>query len=125
MKEGQYKLEEESHIPEYESSSAFGSYCLNTNFESIIKCNDLCNRYGTDTISTGATAAFAINCFEQGILNESETDGLKLNWDNHSSLVALVEKIVKRDGFGDILADGVKVASGKIKRGLEKYKTSH
>ena len=121
VKDGPYKLEEEAHIPEYESSSAFGSYCLNTNYESIIKCNDICNRYGIDTISTGAITAFAINCFEEGLLNKKETDYLELKWGNHASIVKLVEKIALREGFGEILADGVKIASERIGRDSAKF----
>jgi len=118
---GPYRLEEESHIPEYESASALGSYCLNTNFESVIKCNDICNRYGMDTISAGAIAAFAIQCYEEGILDKSDTDGIELTWGNHASIVKLVEKIAGRDGFGGVLADGVKAASQRIGRGCGKY----
>ena len=121
IKEGPYKLEEEAHIPEYESSSAFGSYCMNTNFESIIKCNDICNRYGIDTISAGAIASFAINCYEKGIIKKSDTDGIELTWGNHESLVKLIDKIAKREGFGEILADGSKIAAEKIGRGAGKY----
>ena len=121
VKDGPYKLEEEAHIPEYESTSAFGSYCLNTNYESIIKCNDICNRYGIDTISAGSIVAFAINCYEDGILNRNDTDGLELTWGNHSSIVKLTEKIAKREGVGELLSDGVKVASEKIGGGAEKY----
>lgn len=121
VKEGTYALKEETHIPEYETSSAFGSYCLNTNFESIIKCNDICNRYGIDTISTGATIAFAINCYEEGLITRKDTDGIELTWGNHSSIVKIAEKIAKREGFGDILADGVKRAEEKIGKGSEKY----
>ncbi|MHB1347304.1 MAG: aldehyde ferredoxin oxidoreductase family protein [Candidatus Humimicrobiaceae bacterium] len=118
---GQYKLEEEAHIPEYESSSAFGSYCMNTNFESIIKCNDICNRYGIDTISVGATVAFAINCYEEGIISKKDTGGIELTWGNHSSIARLTEMIARRDGIGDILADGVKIASEKIGKDSQRF----
>jgi len=121
VEDGPYALSEESHIPEYESSSAFGSYLLNTNFESIIKCNDLCNRYGIDTISTGATVAFAIKCFEEGIIDAGDTGGIRLEWGDHSSIVSLVEKIVRREGFGDILADGVKLASERIGKNSDRF----
>ncbi len=121
VKEGPYALDEESHIPEYESASALGSYLLNTNFESIIKCNDLCNRYGVDTISTGATIAFAMSCFEEGIISTRDTDGIELTWGNHEAVVRMVEKMVKREGFGDVLADGVRRASEKIGKGSEKF----
>jgi aldehyde:ferredoxin oxidoreductase len=121
VKEGPYALKEESHIPEYESSSALGSYLLNTNFESIVKCNDICNRYGIDTISTGAAIAFAMSCYQDGIITKKDTDGIELSWGNHGSIVKMVEKLAERDGFGDILADGVKSAAERIGGGSEKY----
>ena len=121
IKDGPYASVEESHIPEYETTSAFGSYCCNTNFESIIKCNDICNRYGIDTISTGAIISFAMSCYENGILTKKDTDGIELTWGNHDAVVKTTEKIAKREGFGEILADGVKIASEKIGRGSEKY----
>ncbi len=118
---GKYKIEEFSHTPEYETSAAFGALCLNTNYESIIKCNDICNRYGIDTISAGAIAAFAIECYENNILTKSDTDGLELNWGNHRAIVELIKKIAEREGIGQILADGVKIAAEKIGRGSEEY----
>jgi len=121
LKEGPYALDELTQMPEYETTSAFGSYCLNTNYESIIKCNDLCNRYGIDTISTGATISFAINCFEEGLINKKDTDGIELRWGDHQAIVKMTEKICRREGFGDVLADGVKIASEKIGKGSEKY----
>jgi aldehyde:ferredoxin oxidoreductase len=120
LDKGPYALKEESHIPEYESSSALGSYCMNTDYESIIKCNDICNRYGIDTISSGATAAFAINCFEEGILGIKETGGIELRWGDSLSIVRLIELIARREGIGEVLADGVKIASERIGKGSEK-----
>ena len=121
INDGPYALEEEAHMVEYESASALGSYCLNTNFESIIKSNDICNRFGIDTISVGATIAFTINCYEKGLLTKKDTDGVEMTWGNHSSIVKMIEKLAKREGFGEILADGVKRAAEKIGRGSEKY----
>jgi aldehyde:ferredoxin oxidoreductase len=121
IKDGQYAMEDETHIPEYESTSALGSYLLNTNYESIITCNDICNRYGIDTISAGATIAFAINCYEVGIISKKDTDGIELTWGNHQSIVKMIEKLAKREGFGDVLADGVKRSSEIIGKGSEKF----
>jgi aldehyde:ferredoxin oxidoreductase len=118
---GPYALKEPSHIPEYETSAMFGALCLNSNYESIIKCNDLCNRYGIDTMSTGGTIAFAIECYENGILTKKDTDGLELTWGNHEAIVALTEKIVRKEGFGDILADGSRKASQIIGKGSEEF----
>jgi aldehyde:ferredoxin oxidoreductase len=118
---GEYKYEAGAHKPEYETLAMFGSNCLNNNLESIIKVNDICNHYGVDTISAGACIAFTIECYENGILTKKDTDGLEMTWGNHKSIVAMTEKIAKREGFGDIIADGVKVAAERIGKGSEKY----
>jgi aldehyde:ferredoxin oxidoreductase len=99
----------------------FGSNCLNKNLASIIKANDICNRYGLDTISTGACIAFTIECYENGVITKNDTDSLEMTWGNHKSIIAMLEKLAKREGFGDIIADGVKKAAGRIGRGAEKY----
>ncbi|MBA7476927.1 putative oxidoreductase YdhV [subsurface metagenome] len=117
----EYEYEEGAHKPEYETLSMFGSNCLNTNLESIIKVNDICNRYGLDTISAGATISFAIECYENGIITKADTDGIEMTWGNHQSIVAMTEKLAKREGFGAVLADGAKVAAEKIGKGSEKY----
>ena len=95
--------------------------CLNNNTESINKVNDICNRYGIDTISGGTAVAFAIECYLKGIISKADTDGIELDWGNHRGIVSLTEKIAHREGFGAILADGVKLASKRIGRGAEKY----
>ena len=73
-----------------------------------------------DTISAGATAAFAFECYEKGILTSKETDGLVLTWGNSSALTALIEKMIRREGIGDLLADGTKIAAAKIGRGAQR-----
>lgn len=89
--------------------------------ESIIKANDICNRYGLDTISSGVAIAFAMECYEKGILTSEDTDGIELTWGNTEAIIRSLEKLAKREGFGDLLADGVKVAAAKIGKGAEKY----
>jgi aldehyde:ferredoxin oxidoreductase len=123
MKEGtgEYKYSTEAHKPEYETLGMFGANCLNSNLESIIKVNDICNRYGIDTISGGACIAFAIECYENGLITKADTDGMEMTWGNHKSIVAMTEKLVKREGFGDVLADGVKVAAQRIGKGADQY----
>jgi aldehyde:ferredoxin oxidoreductase len=118
---GEYKYEAGAHKPEYETLGMFGANCLNNNLESIIKVNDICNRYGIDTISGGAAIAFAIECYEKGLITKKDTDGIEMTWGNHRSIVAMTEKLVKREGFGDILADGVKAASQRIGKGSDQY----
>ncbi|HBW34187.1 aldehyde ferredoxin oxidoreductase family protein [Desulfosporosinus sp. BICA1-9] len=92
--------------PEYETCAAFGSYCGVTDLETVALCNQLCNMYGLDTISCGATIAFAMECYEKGLITREDTDGLELNFGNHRALPILVEKIAKREGFGRLLAEG-------------------
>ncbi len=123
MKEGtgEYKYTADAHKPEYETLAMFGSNCLNNNLASIIKANDICNRYGLDTISTGACIAFTIECYENGLITKDDTDGLEMTWGNHKSIIAMTEKLAKREGFGAVIADGVKKAAEKIGKGSEKY----
>ena len=118
---GEYKYPSSTRRPEYETLAAFGTLCLNNNTESIAMANDICNRYGLDTISAGSVIAFAIECYENGIITKEDTDGIELTWGNHRSIVTMTEKMAKREGFGDILADGVKVAVEKIGKGAEQY----
>ncbi len=123
MKEGtgQYKYAAGSYRPEYETIAMLGSNCLNSNIDSIIKANDICNRLGIDTISAGAVIAFAMECYEKGLITKKDTGGIELTWGNHQALVAMTEKMGLREGFGDILADGVKVAAQKIGKNAAEY----
>jgi len=116
-----YDYEEGAHKPEYESIGALGSMCLNDDVESVIKLNDICSRYGMDTISVGATIAFAIECYENGIISRKETEGIELTWGNSKAIVAMTEKLARREGFGDVLADGTRAAAEKIGRDSAKY----
>jgi aldehyde:ferredoxin oxidoreductase len=81
----------------------------------------MCNRAGIDTVSAGTCVAFAIECFQNGIIDEKTTGGLKLGWGKSKEITKLTEMIINREGFGDTLADGVKRASEKIKNGSEKF----
>lgn len=110
---GEYETHE-GHKPEYETLAAIGSMMLIDNVEAIIKINDLCNRGGTDTISTGTTMAFAMECFNRGILTLKDTGGLDLTWGNEKAVVKLTEQIMKNEGFGRVLADGIKKAVERI-----------
>ncbi|NYT00260.1 MAG: aldehyde ferredoxin oxidoreductase family protein [Methanocellales archaeon] len=120
IEKGSYALEQ-GHKPEFETLASFGSMPLNDNVESIIKCNDICNRYGLDTISAGATIAFAMECYENNILTKEDTDGIDLTWGNTEAIVRVLEKLAEKDGFGELLSDGVKVAAERIGKGAEKY----
>ena len=111
----------ETHKPEYESTLALGGLCLNSDMDSIFYMNEVLNRAGMDTISAGGTVAFAIECYENGLLTKADTDGLELTWGNSKAIIALVEKMVRREGIGDLLADGSKVAARKIGKGASDY----
>lgn len=100
--------------PEYETCATFGSYCGVGNLETIALANQLCNMYGLDTISCGATIAFAMECFEKGLIDSSDTDGLEVKFGNHQVIPILVEKIAKRQGFGNLLAEGSRYAAQVI-----------
>ncbi|MFX0031290.1 MAG: aldehyde ferredoxin oxidoreductase family protein [Candidatus Hodarchaeota archaeon] len=112
---------EETFLPEYETCCAFGALLLNNDLISIFELNELCNRAAIDTISTGATVAFAIECFESNILNLEDTEGLVLKWGDSKTIVQLVKKIIDREGIGDILADGCEIAANKIGKNSMKY----
>lgn len=110
-----------SHKPEYETLSAFGPMCLNDDMSSLIYANELCNLHGLDTISAGATVAFAIECYENGLLTKVDTDGIELTWGNADAIISVLKKMCVREGIGDLLADGVQVAARKIGGGAEKF----
>lgn len=120
MKEGEANIEE-SHKPEYETICAFGSLLLNDDLKSIFILNDLVNRAGIDSISTGGVVAFAIECYQNGILTKEDTGGIELKWGDSKGVIELTKKIIAREGIGDILADGVKRAAERIGKGSEKF----
>jgi len=100
--------------PEYETVSALGAKCGNDNFEAILHANTLCNQLGLDTISTGNTLAWAMECREKGILTKEQLDGLDLNFGNDGAMIELIKKIAVRDGIGDLLAEGAFRAAQRI-----------
>ena len=110
-----------SHKPEYETLCAAGTLMLNDDLESIIRVNDTVNAYGLDSISAPCTVAFAVSCYEDGILTKAETGGLELRWGNSEAIVAMLERLARREGFGAVLADGVAKAAERIGRGSEKF----
>jgi aldehyde:ferredoxin oxidoreductase len=118
---GEYKYAAGARRPEYETAAVFGANCANSNTESILMANDICNRAGLDTISSGSVIAFATELYENGILTNKDTDGIELRWGNHRAMVAMTMKLANREGLGDILADGVKIAAEKIGKGAEKF----
>jgi len=107
--------------PEYETLSAFGSNCGIYDLKAVCKANELCNKYSIDTISTGMSISFAMECFENNILNESDTGGIILKFGNSKAMIQMIEKIAKREGLGDILAEGVKRAAEIIQNGAQEF----
>jgi aldehyde:ferredoxin oxidoreductase len=120
VREGPYKCG--GHKVEYETGAAFGNMALNTDFTAIIKCNDLCNRYGFDSISAGCTVAFAIECYMHGLLTPEQADHLDLRWGNAEAMVKLLEKIGERThGIGEHMADGVRQTAKWVEGDAHEY----
>ena len=103
-----------THKPEYETCASFGGLVMNKDLGTILYINELLNRAGMDSISAGGTVAFAIECYENGILTPEMTGGLELSWGNAAAIVELVKRMIARQGIGDLLADGVKAAAAKL-----------
>jgi aldehyde:ferredoxin oxidoreductase len=105
---------------EYETLWAMGPYCGIDRLDTIIKGMELANYYGMDAISAGVIAGFAMDCYENGILTQKDLDGIDAHFGNSEALIQLLEKMGKREGIGDILAEGVRIAGQKIGKGAEK-----
>ena len=105
--------------PEYETLAAFGSLEGIDDLIALAKANELCAAYGYDTISLGNVIAFAMECFERGILSDKETDGIELRFGNARAMLQLIDKITRREGIGDVLAEGVARAARQIGHGAE------
>jgi len=119
--DGPYASQDETHRPEYETLAALGATCGNTTQEAIIRANEICNRYGIDTMSVGSTIAFAMECYENGLIDVNDTGGLETKWGSPEVVVALAEQMAKRESFGALLADGSKRAAERIGKGSDKY----
>ena len=109
-----------THKPEYETVLSFGGLVMNTDMDLVFSLNEQLNRAGMDSISAGHAVAFALECVEQGILTARDVEGQNLEWGDPESIRFLVEKMIARQGIGDILADGVKRAADRIGKGADK-----
>lgn len=119
---GPYATSSEYGGPEYETLGSLGSLLCIDDLAAISKGNELCNRYGLDTISTGVAIGFAMECCENGILTKADTGGIEFRFGNAAAMIKGIEWIAHREkGLGDLLADGVKIAAAKIGKGSEKY----
>lgn len=107
--------------PEYEALGALGSNCGVGNLKLLLKANELCNRYALDTITLGMTISFAMKCYEEGIIDKALTGGLELTFGNEDILLPLIEKVAKREGFGNILAEGSKGAAARFGKNSEQF----
>jgi aldehyde:ferredoxin oxidoreductase len=107
--------------PEYETIAAGGSLCGIGDLKVIARFHQTCGEYVMDTISTGVTLAFAMECFENGILTTKDTDGIELRFGKAEALLKMTEKMARREGFGDVLADGVRRAAERIGNGAEQF----
>ncbi len=109
----------ETGRPEYETMASFGCDCLVSDIHAIIKCNDLCNRYGFDTISAGSVIAWVMECYEHGALTKEDLDGIEANWRDGDAMVALMEKMAYNEGCGKKLALGQVGAANAFGKGHE------
>jgi aldehyde:ferredoxin oxidoreductase len=110
-----------SEGPEYESYWTFTGSIDSNNIESTIAADQLCDDLGLDAISTGNTIGFAYELYEKGIITKDDTDGLELTYSNHAAMISLIKKIGRREGFGDVLAEGTLRAAKRIGKGAEAY----
>jgi len=110
--------------PEYETLAALGSNCGIDDLKAIAMGNQICNANGMDTISAGATIAFAMECFEKGLLTNADTGGIELRFGNVNAMLKVLDLMVKREGIGDLLAEGSRRAGQKIGRGAEELSMS-
>ena len=117
--EGPFQVDPRYGGPEYETVATMGSYCDVSNLAAIARANQLCNMYGMDTISCGATIAWAMDCFEQGLLTPDDTDGIDLRFGDAAALVQMVEMIGERKGFGRVLGEGSSRAADRLEVGRE------
>jgi aldehyde:ferredoxin oxidoreductase len=109
------------HGPEYETLAGFGGNCQCDDLNAISKMNDLCNRYGLDTISTSAVIAYAMEAYERGLITQEETGGLDLTWGNAEAMIEAIHAIAQREGIGKLLSDGVRAAAARIGPDAESF----
>lgn len=113
INEGKYKLEETAG-PEYETLGMLGSNCLVDDIKVICKANELCNRYGLDTISTGSAISFCMEAYERGLITKNDTGGLEMEWGNGDDVLEMIKKIANRQDLGELLGEGLIKASKEI-----------
>jgi len=108
-------------IPDYDSTDLIHPNCMVTDINGVYALSSFLDKVGLDSISTGNTLSWAMECYEKGILSKDDLDGVELTWGNVPAMFEMVRKIVERDGIGDLLADGIRIASEKIGKGSDKF----
>ncbi|HUV94634.1 MAG TPA: aldehyde ferredoxin oxidoreductase family protein [Anaerolineae bacterium] len=116
-----YKVDPDYGGPEYETIGSLGSCCGVSDIVAVSRANELCNAYSLDTIGAGVVIAFAMECFENGLLTLEDTGGIDLRFGNGDAMIQMVEKIARREGLGDLLAEGLAPAAAKIGQGAEMF----
>jgi aldehyde:ferredoxin oxidoreductase len=119
IKTGKYAVKGEG--PEYESIGTFGTMCDISDIEAITYAHILCNDLGLDTVSAGSTIAFAMECFEKGILKKKDTGGREILFGDADTMVGLVRSIAAREGVGDLLAEGTRLMARQLGGGCERF----
>jgi len=102
------------HGPEYETLAGFGGNCQCDDLEAVSEMNDLCNRYGLDTISTSSVIAFAMEAYEKGLLSAAQTGGMELTWGNAEAIIDTIHAIARCEGIGELLGQGVRAAAQRL-----------
>ncbi|MDP3062576.1 MAG: aldehyde ferredoxin oxidoreductase C-terminal domain-containing protein, partial [Chloroflexota bacterium] len=121
VKDGPFPVDPAYGGPEYETVGAFGSNCGVGDMAAVSRANQICNGAGLDTIGGGMMVSFAMECFENGLITEKDTGGLKLNFGNAEAMVKLTEMIANREGIGDLLAQGYQACIDAWGPKAEKY----
>ena len=120
--EGKYKVDPYYGGPEYETLGTFGSYCGIDNLEAVSVANEVCNQYGVDTIACGATIAFAMECYENGVIGKGQTGGIELKFGDADAMLAALDAIVKNEGpLGKVLSQGSERAAKAWGNGAEEF----
>jgi aldehyde:ferredoxin oxidoreductase len=112
--DGSFRVDPRYGGPEYESIATLGSYCDVSDLAAVARANQLCNMYGMDTIACGATIAWAMDCFERGLITEADTGGIALRFGDAACMVKMVEMIGEREGFGKLLGEGSAAAAAAL-----------
>jgi aldehyde:ferredoxin oxidoreductase len=121
---GRYRVDPKYGGPEYESLASLGPNLQVDDLIAVCKSNEICNYLGMDTISSGATLAWAMECYEKGLITDADTGGIPLRFSDGDGVIQWLQRIANREGFGDILANGSQRAAAIIGRGTEQYLTT-